>query len=638
MAKAQRVDEAAEVLTSGEHGDFISFAAEHLHIQTKSGEFKKFNLNKSQLLREGLISEMEAADVPVRIWEAKARQLGCSTHVQGRMFWKSITNQDEVALVAAHTEPSVRAIFTKCKVFYDYLPPNLQPMTRYNNVYELDFRAPQGAAGLRSRFIVMTAKSVDDARGFTARQVHCSEVAFYKRPEDFFLATLQAVPDEAGTMIYAESTCNGAGDFHHTQYLAANVWWDEIPPWMELKRKHPGHPDSTWYALFTPWFLMEEYGRPLSVSEEDFNKSLNRDEKELLEKFGDWISLENLQWRRETLVSKCGGSIDRFHQEYPSTDQEAFSASGSPVFDQQKIWEQVRAHGCDCPICGKKVRTLEHNDSPEHSWYEIVDGSGLEGGRARIFSSYRPEIEEALPGNGRFSIWKKPESKRRYVISADVSKGPTSRDWDHVCVIDIASMEQVAEWRGKVDLDILAETVLMIAIFYNNAVLAPEASGLGAGLIAMLNQTKYWNMYRRQTVDSLTGPTQTLGWDTNRKTKPAMVGLMQKALKDGYVKIRSQLVLAEMSAYRSIIKRTPEGHDSDAKMSAPAGKNDDACVSMMIANAVAHYCPGSGSEVRSDPVQAASGNHNEWSNDEWDQYENWSKKFKSKMMASQRRR
>ena len=93
-----------------------------------------------------------------------------------------------------------------------------------------------------------------------------------------------------------------------------------------------------------------------------------------------------------------------------------------------------------------------------------------------------------------------------------------------------------------------------------------------------------------------------------------------------------------MSAYRSIIKRTPEGHDSDAKMSAPAGKNDDACVSMMIANAVAHYCPGSGSEVRSDPVQAASGNHNEWSNDEWDQYENWSKKFKSKMMASQRRR
>ena len=113
---------------------------------------------------------------------------------------------------------------------------------------------------------------------------------------------------------------------------------------------------------------------------------------------------------------------------------------------------------------------------------------------------------------------------------------------------------------------------------------------------------------------------------------------MQKALKDGYIKIRSQKVLEEMVAYRSVVKRNPDGHDTEAKMTAPAGKNDDACVSMMIANAVAHYCPGSGSEVRSDPVQASSGDHNKWSPDEWDQYEAWSKKFKSKVLASQRRR
>ena len=638
MSKRNRVDEAAERLTSGDHDDFIEFAKNNLNIQTKNGQFQNFTLNKSQLMREGLITEIENAGLPVRIWEAKARQLGCSTHVQGRMFWKCITNQDETALVAAHTEPSVRAIFTKCKVFYDYLPENLRPMTRYNNVYELDFRAPQGSAGLRSRFIVMTAKSVDDARGFTAPPVHCSEVAFYKRPEEFFLATLQAVPDEAGTMIYAESTCNGSGDFHHTQYLAANVWWDEIPPWMTLKKKHPGHPDSTWYALFTPWFLMEEYARPLNVSEEDFRGSLDKDEKELLERFGDWISLENLQWRRETLVSKCGGSLERFHQEYPSTDEEAFSTTGSPVFDQDAIWNQVRSHACACQYCAKKVRINDDNDCPPHQWYEIVDGSGNDANRARIFSSFSPELQPALEGNGRMSVWKLPEPRRRYVVSADVSKGPTSRDWDHITVVDVASMEQVAEWRGKVDLDVLAETCLMIALLYNNAVLAPESSGLGAGLIAMLNQTKYWNMYRRRTVDSITGPTQTLGWDTNRKTKPAMVGLMQKAFKDGYVKIRSQQVLAEMQSYRSTVKRNPDGHDTESKMSAPPGKNDDACVSMMIANAVAHYCPGSGSEVRADSPTASSGDHNKWSHDEWEAYEDWSRSFKSKMLASQRRR
>ena len=637
-AKKKYVDEAADTLTSGKHSDFIAFAEKYLKIQTKNGEFLNLKLNRSQLMREGLICEIEKAGLPVRVWEAKARQLGCSTHVQARMFWRCLTNNDEIALVAAHTEPSVRTIFTKCKVFYDYLPNEVKPLTRYNNVYELDFRAPQGPAGLRSRFVVMTAKSVDDARGATARQVHCSEVAFYKRPEEFFLATLQAVPEEAGTMGYSESTCNGSGDFHHTQYLAANVWWDEIPPWMTLKRKHPGHPDSTWYALFTPWFLMEEYARPLRVSEDEFLKSLDQDEKDLLEQFEDWITLENLQWRRETLVSKCGGSLERFHQEYPSTDEEAFSTTGSPVFDQNIIWDQIREHACPCDICAKKIRTSDENDCPEHQWYEIVDGSGAEPGRSRIFSSYSPVLEECMEGSGRFSVWRHPQPRRRYVVSVDVSKGAASGDWDHITVVDIASMEQVAEWRGKVELDILAEVSLMIALHYNNAMLAPEVSGLGAGLIAMLNQTKYWNMYRRKTVDSLSVPSTTIGWDTNKKTKPAMVGLMQKALKEGYIKIRSQKVLEEMVAYRRTITKTPDGHDADAKMNAPPGKNDDACVSMMIANAVAHYSPGSGSEVRSDSPKASSGDHNQWSSDEWDKYERWTRRVKSKLMKAQERR
>ena len=176
----------------------------------------------------------------------------------------------------------------------------------------------------------------------------------------------------------------------------------------------------------------------------------------------------------------------------------------------------------------------------------------------------------------------------------------------------------------------------MVAIYYNNAVLAPEVSGLGAGLIAMINQTRYWNMYRRKTVDSLAMQSMTIGWDTNRKTKPAMVGLMQKALKDGYIKIRSQKVLEEMVAYRRTITKTPDGHDSSAKMSAPPGKNDDACVAMMIANAVAHHCPGGGSEVRSPSAKASSADHNEWSADEWAQYEKWQTRMKARMSQDRR--
>ena len=100
------------------------------------------------------------------------------------------------------------------------------------------------------------------------------------------------------------------------------------------------------------------------------------------------------------------------------------------------------------------------------------------------------------------------------------------------------------------------------------------------------------------------------------------------------MKIRSQKVLEEMVSYRRVINMSPGGTESEAKMSAPPGKNDDACISMMIANAVAHYCPGGGADIRSAPTKAASGNHNEWSPSEWDQYERFSKRLQSKMLKS----
>ena len=77
MAKRRQQQTFAEVaeveLTSGDYDDFASFAESHLFIQTKRGELSPFKLHKSQLRRQKMLDEMEAADVPLRVWEAKAR-------------------------------------------------------------------------------------------------------------------------------------------------------------------------------------------------------------------------------------------------------------------------------------------------------------------------------------------------------------------------------------------------------------------------------------------------------------------------------------------------------------------------------------------------------------------------------------
>ena len=153
--------EVAEIeLLDEENKDFTTFANQYLHIQTKKGELIPFSLNKSQRLRQKMLDEIDEAGLPIRVWEAKARQAGCSTHIQGWMFHRCITRRDEAALIAAHADHSVHSIFTKAKMFYDNLPARLQPLTKYNNRAELDFRAPSGPTGLRSRLTVMTAQSL----------------------------------------------------------------------------------------------------------------------------------------------------------------------------------------------------------------------------------------------------------------------------------------------------------------------------------------------------------------------------------------------------------------------------------------------------------------------------------------------
>ena len=644
MARKQRQQTYAEVaeleLTSGDYDDFTSFSEENLFIQTKRGDLVPFKLNKSQMLRQKMLDEMDEADIPIRVWEAKARQAGCSTHIQGWMFHRCITRRDEVALIAAHADHSVHSIFTKAKMFYDNLPKDIQPITKYNNRAELDFRAPTGPTGLRSRLSVMTAKSAEDARGTTARLAHFSEVAFYKQPERYFLATLQSMPDEPGTFAYAESTCNGSGDFHHTMYLSAKVWQDEPYPWMALKKKYPGDPDSDWYAYFTPWFIVEEYEKPLTCSEEEFRASLDGEEREILEKFGEWVTLENLVWRRATISSKCGGSVERFHQEYPSTDEEAFSSSGSPVFDRDAIQAQKEVHGCWCQLClpYAGAKKPAKNVCPPHEWFEVADSSDYPLGRERLYSTYKPRLDKTLDGSGRMSVWRHPVPGERYVVGADVSKGANSRDWDHICVFNLSTLEQAAEWRGKLELDELAPLCLLIALHYNNALLAPEVTGLGAGLIALLERSKYWNLYRRINTDTIGGPGIMLGWDTNRKTKPAMVGLMQKALKDGYVKIHSKKILDEMEAYTRTVLYSKDGIDNlQAKMGAPPGKNDDACVSAMIATAVAHYTPGGMTKINATEVDMERAlDHNKWSDEDWDTYEQ-SQSSMRRMLSGRRR-
>ena len=74
--------------------------------------------------------------------------------------------------------------------------------------------------------------------------------------------------------------------------------------------------------------------------------------KEIMEEHD--LTIYQMNWRRHTLMNKCGGDEDKFKQEYPLTPDEAFITSGKRVFKeiltkpQEKNICKPRCHGNHC--------------------------------------------------------------------------------------------------------------------------------------------------------------------------------------------------------------------------------------------------------------------------------------------------
>ncbi len=649
--RGREYPEFAEIeLTSGRHNYFPDYARDVLMLQTKAGLLVPFELNRSQWFRENMLQEMETwcsvceisaqddqspprplpacpkcgtsneycgrCDVPfeysresggmqcpicrqkglglpVRVVEVKSRRMGASAHYQGRQNHKACTNRNHGAIIASHRKKSANAIRRKCKTFFVNMPDGLRPMTKYNNEGVLDFRAPQGSTGLGSWQQVFVASEPEDARGDTVRDMHCSEAAFYGATGPAFMqASLPLVAKLPGTTVAIETTPNGPGDYVHTRYLSARVWWrDEHgdpkpPPWMPLKAKNPGDLNSEWFAIFVPFFLNDGYRLPLAMPEEEFRSSLDDEERWLLDSFEEFgCTLETLQWRRATIVDEAGGDLAKFHQEYPATDEQAFATTGTMAFSPEKLEAHDLAHACHCEVCIPADRIAappENNDCPEHLWFDIVDQFASDRRGVRTFRQYQPQLIEAEPGVGSLSVWSKPQPGVRYVVWADVAKGVATGDWCDASVFREDTVEQVAHLRGKWELHNFADLLICLGLIYNTARVAPEMNGIGEGVAVLMKQALYPKMYRRrQDTAAITRQSVTMGWYTTESRKGTMVASTNRLLEQDLGAIRSRVAIDEMHIFRKQISANESGSANRVSFSAPTGANDDACMSTM---------------------------------------------------------
>ena len=205
-----------------------------LHIRTKSGELVKLKFNQPQQRLYDVIAERHRAGKPVRIIILKARQMGFSTETEAILFWATATRENTDSLIIAHKDEATANLFRMSRLFYEMLPPVIRPMLQASNAQELNFDKPardkSERRGLRSRIRCATAGGSGQGRSYTLRNVHMSEFAFWPGDKlETYSGIMQAVPDEAGTIVIIESTAKIASNATKSFFVFISLSFHKNP-------------------------------------------------------------------------------------------------------------------------------------------------------------------------------------------------------------------------------------------------------------------------------------------------------------------------------------------------------------------------------------------------------------------------
>lgn len=490
-----------------------------LKIRNKNSKLVPFVINEAQEQVMEIIDDLRKQRKPIRLIILKARQMGISTLTEGLIFQNTSTNQFVNSMIIAHEDRATQNLFNMSKLYYDELPSVIKPMKKYSNGKELTFENPgtdemdrTNNPGLRSKITVHTANTVEAGRSSTIHNLHASEVAFFPNAKTTMLGLLQCVPDTPETMVILESTANGVGDYFH------DLWNKSV------------RGENDFVPVFLPWFTDSTYTRPFSSEEqkkafietvEQINttydgKKVHTEEYELMKKFD--LTYEQLFWRKWAIQNKCGGDEEGFRQEYPSTPEEAFIATGRPRFNIPSL----RAYGTQTkePKMRGYLRWVEHGKTVK---FEEDD-------------------------KGYVRIWKEP-TKGYYGIGADVAEGLIDGDYSSATVGD-DNFDICASWYGHIDPDLYGEELVKLAIFYNQAYLGVEANNHGLTTLKSIQRLEYWNIFYQKSYDKIADKlTSKMGWTTSIRTKPLMIDKLAEFVREKYLGIPWDILVGELTTY-----------------------------------------------------------------------------------------
>lgn len=540
--------------------DFYKFAKMNLYIKDKFANIVPFVPNEPQRALIDYVLLCIEEKRPVKVIILKARQMGFSTAVEAICYWWTSTNFNINSVIIGNDEKSSLNLYRMFRRYFDNTNILFKPSVRYNTKSDLTFEKFDESGkqiGLGSAIKIETAKNKSAGRSDTVNFLHASELGAWENGEDLVASLMQTVPDaevmEKPSMVFLESTAEGRGNYFHKEYVAA------------VNKKNNYQP------LFAPWWILDTYERDATFEDlgqlNDYEKFLVELMRKGHETLGHRfpISEESIPrklayYRRK--AKDFAATPERLPQEYPSTWEESFIASGKNVFNPLALQEMEKDATPLEDVDYYKITPLEDRPYEEFELEKV---------------QFEPnETPDDFTYKAPLKIWEKPKPYKEYVIGADVAEGLKGGDFSVATVVDISTMEVVARWRGHCDPDKFGEILGALGTYYNYALIGVEVNNHGLTTVQKLRDTFYTNLYKRDRGydEEWETPTVNLGWKTDMRTKRLMIDDLIKLVRERVIKDRDIVFINEAFSYV---------RDERGRMNAEEGSHDDVVMSTAIA-------------------------------------------------------
>ena len=236
--------------------------------------------------------------------------------------------------------------------------------------------------------------------------------------------------------------------------------------------------------------------------------------------------------------------------------------------DQDKLLgPSLAAQECDCDFIT--------------SGRGVIDGILLE--KMKESSIREPMEKRGIDSN--YWIWEPPNYTKNYVVSADVSRGDGT-DYSAFHIIDIESLEQVAEYKGKISTQDFGNMLVNVASEYNNALLVVENNNIGWAAIQQVIDREYPNLFytskdlqyvdvQHQMTNRYRAQERNMvpGFSTTSKTRPLIIAKLEEMFREESVVVHSNRLIDELFVF------IYNGNRAEAMR----GYNDDLVMSFAIA-------------------------------------------------------